>query len=122
MRVLVLGVDCADVGRAAATVLADPATDGRHWVLTGPSAPTYAAIAEVIRAETGADPTVVEVAPDQAGQAARAGGASEWEAHHLAEMLAMFRTGASEYVTELTGTTPRSVADFIRDHRDLFTG
>ncbi|WP_433784680.1 NAD(P)H-binding protein [Actinomycetospora sp. CA-101289] len=119
-------VDCADVGRAAAAVLTDPATDGRHWVLTGPSAPTYAEIAATIRAETGADPTLVEVTPEQAGQAARAGGATEWEAHHLAEMLAMFRTGASEYVTddvaELTGTAPRSVTDFVRDHRDLFTG
>lgn len=119
-------IDCADVGRAAAAVLADPAADGRHWVLTGPSAPTYAEIAEVIRAETDADPTVVEVTPDQAGQAARAAGATEWECHHLAEMLAMFRTGASEYVTDdvaqLTGTAPRSVTDFIRDHRDLFTG
>jgi hypothetical protein len=39
-------------------------------------------------------------------------------------MLAMFATGASEYVTEdvevLTGRPPRSVADFIREHRDLF--
>jgi uncharacterized protein YbjT (DUF2867 family) len=119
-------VDCADVGRAAAAVLTDPTKDGRHWVLTGPAAPTYAEIAATIRAETGVNPTVVEVTPDQAGQAARAGGANEWEAHHLAEMLAMFRTGASEYVTddvaELTGTTPRSVTDFVRDHRDLFTG
>jgi uncharacterized protein YbjT (DUF2867 family) len=119
-------VDCADVGRAAAAVLTDPTKDGRHWVLTGSSAPTYAEIAEVIRTKTGADPTVVEVTPEQAGHAARAGGATEWESHHLTEMLAMFRTGASEYVTddlaELTGTTPRSVTDFIRGHRDLFTG
>lgn len=119
-------VDCADVGRAAAAVLTDPTKDGRHWVLTGPSAPTYADIAEVIRTVTGADPAVVDVTPEQAGHAARDGGATEWESHHLAEMLAMFRSGVSEYVTddiaELTGTTPRSVTDFIRDHRDLFTG
>jgi hypothetical protein len=41
-------------------------------------------------------------------------------------MLAMFRTGASEYVTtdveELTGRPPRSVRVFVRDHRHLFTG
>lgn len=118
-------VDCADVGRAAAAVLTDPTKDGRRWVLTGPAAPTYAEIAATIRAETGTDPAVVEVTPEQAGQAARAGGASPWEADHLVEMLAMFRTGASEYVTddvaELTGTAPRSVTDFVRDHRDLFT-
>lgn len=82
--------------------------------------------AEVVRVETSAAPTVVEVTPEQAGQAAHAGGATGWESHHLAGMLAMFRTGASEYVTddvaELTGRTPRTVTDFIRDHRDLFAG
>jgi uncharacterized protein YbjT (DUF2867 family) len=119
-------VDCADVGRAAAAVLTDPARDYRRWVLTGPSAPTYAEIAAAVRAETGVEVTVVEVTPEQAGQAAHAAGATEWESAHLAEMLAMFRSGASEYVTqdvaELTGTAPRSVTDFIRDHHDLFTG
>jgi hypothetical protein len=66
------------------------------------------------------------VTPEQAGDAARARGLSDWEAGHLTEMLAMFRTGASEYVTtdveELTGRPPRSVRDFVRDHRHLFTG
>jgi NAD(P)H dehydrogenase (quinone) len=118
-------VDCSDVGTATAAVLADPRYDGRHHVLTGPTAPTYAAIAALITEETGADVEVLDVTPEQAGDAARARGLSDWEAGHLTEMLAMFRTGASEYVTtdveELTGRRPRSVRDFIRDHRDLFT-
>jgi hypothetical protein len=41
-------------------------------------------------------------------------------------MLTMFATGASEYVSpavaDLTGRSPRSVRDFVRDHRSLFTG
>lgn len=119
-------VDCADVGAAAAVVLTDPRHDGRHHVLTGPAAPTYAEIAAVIREETGVDVKVLDVTPEQAGDAARARGLSDWEAGHLTEMLAMFRTGASEYVTtdveELTGRRPRSVRDFVRDHRHLFTG
>jgi uncharacterized protein YbjT (DUF2867 family) len=41
-------VDCADVGAATAAVLTDPRHDGRHHVLTGPNAPTYAEIAAVI--------------------------------------------------------------------------
>ena len=119
-------VDCADVGAAAAAVLTDPRHDGRHYVLTGPAAPTYAEIAAVIREETGVDVKVLDVTPEQAGDAARARGLSDWEAGHLTEMLGMFRTGASEYVTtdveELTGRRPRSVRDFVRDHRHLFTG
>lgn len=119
-------VDCADVGAAAAAVLTDPRHDGRHYVLTGPAAPTYAEIAAVISEETGVDVKVLDVTPEQAGDAARARGLSDWEAGHLTEMLGMFRTGASEYVTtdveELTGRRPRSVRDFVRDHRHLFTG
>jgi uncharacterized protein YbjT (DUF2867 family) len=119
-------VDCADVGAATAAVLTDPRHDGRHHVLTGPAGPTYAEIAAVITEETGVDVKVLDVTPEQAGDAARARGLSDWEAGHLTEMLAMFRTGASEYVTtdvdELTGRRPRSVRDFVRDHRHLFTG
>jgi uncharacterized protein YbjT (DUF2867 family) len=118
-------VDCADVGAATAAVLADPRHDGRHHVLTGPAAPTYAEIATIITEETGADVKVLDVTPEQAGDAARARGLSDWEAGHLTEMLEMFRSGASEYVTSdvsaLTGRTARSVRDFVRDHRQLFT-
>jgi uncharacterized protein YbjT (DUF2867 family) len=117
-------VDCADVGEAAAAVLTDPALEGRTYVLTGPTAPTYAQIAAAIQAETGTQVSVVDVTPEQAGQAARARGLSDWEAHHLAEMLALFRSGAAQEVTDdlpsLTGRPARSVPDFVRDHRDLF--
>jgi uncharacterized protein YbjT (DUF2867 family) len=118
-------VDCADVGEVAAVVLADPTQDGRHHVLTGPTAPTYAEIAVIIEEETGTAVPVVDVTPQQAGAAARARGLSDWEAGHLTEMLEMFRSGASEYVTDdiqtLTGRPPRSVRDFVRDNRRLFT-
>jgi len=117
-------VDCADVGDAAAAVLTDPTLEGRTYVLTGPTAPTYAQIAAAIQAETGTPVTVLDVTPEQAGQAARARGLSDWEAHHLAEMLTLFRSGAAQEVTDdlpsLTGRAARSVQDFVRDHRDLF--
>lgn len=118
-------IDCADAGAAVAAVLADPACDGDRYVLTGPTAPTYPEIAAVIEEETAVHAQVVDVTPEQAGQAARASGASDWEAGHLAEMLALFASGAAENVTgdvaDLTGHEPGSVRDFIRAHRDLFT-
>jgi uncharacterized protein YbjT (DUF2867 family) len=117
-------VHCADLGDAIATVLTDPAHQSCTHVLTGPAAPTYRDLATIIGEETGRDVEVREISPADAGQAARARGLSGWEADHLAEMLAMFATGASEHVTDdlekLTGRAPRSAADFVREHRDLF--
>jgi uncharacterized protein YbjT (DUF2867 family) len=117
-------VHCADLGDAIATVLTDPTHQFCTHVLTGPAAPTYRDVATIISEETSRYVEVRDISPADAGQAARARGLSEWEADHLAEMLAMFATGASEYVTDdlekLTGRRPRSVADFVREHRDLF--
>lgn len=117
-------VHCADLGEAIATVLTDPVHQSCCHVLTGPTAPTYRDLAAIISAETGTEVGVRDITPTDAGDAARARGLSEWEAHHLAEMLAMFATGASEYVTDdievLTGRPPRSVQDYVREHRDLF--
>lgn len=118
-------VDCADVGAAAAAVLCDPALDGRHHVLTGPSAPTYAQMAEDVERLTGRTVVVLDVTPEQAGAAARANGLSEWEAGHLAEMLDLFRAGAAEAISDdlpgLLGRPARSVAEFVADNRQLFT-
>jgi uncharacterized protein YbjT (DUF2867 family) len=117
-------IDCADIGAAAAEVLGDPRYDGTTYVLTGPAAPTYAEIAKTIEAVSGRAAPVMEISPEEAAQAVRACGASAWEARHLAEMLTHFRAGESEYLTgdvkALTGREPRSVADYLRDHRRDF--
>jgi uncharacterized protein YbjT (DUF2867 family) len=118
-------VDCADIGAAAAAVLTDDRHDGQTFALTGPGAATYADIAAVIEAVTGRTAVVVDATPEAMAETARARGASEWEARHLAEMLTLFRTGASEFLTDdverLTGRPPRSVADYVRDHAGEFT-
>jgi len=118
-------IDCADIGDAAAEVLTDPRHDGTTYVLTGPAAPTYAEIAATIEAATGRAVPVVDITPEEMAEGARSRGASDWEVGHLAEMLARFRAGASEFVTDdvttLLGRDPRSVADFIADHRSDFT-
>jgi uncharacterized protein YbjT (DUF2867 family) len=119
-------VDCADVGRAIGAATVDHGADGRTFVLTGPAAPTYRQIAESVGEVTGRDVEVVDVSPQEAGATARERGLSPWEAEHLAEMLAMFATGASEHVTgdveELTGRRPASAREWIATHRDLFVG
>jgi uncharacterized protein YbjT (DUF2867 family) len=117
-------VDCADIGHPAAEVLVDSHHDGNTYALTGPAAPTFRDIAGVIAAVTGREVSVVDVSPEQAAQAARDRGGSAWEVEHLGDMLAHFRAGHSDSVTDdmkrLTGHEPRSVADYVHDRQDDF--
>lgn len=117
-------VDCADVGAATATVVCDQSLDGRCHVLTGPTAPTYADIAEIISQATGCAISTTPVTPEQVGEAARANGLSAWEANHLIEMLHLFRTGAAGTVVDdlpqLLGRPARTVRDYVSEQQALF--
>jgi uncharacterized protein YbjT (DUF2867 family) len=118
-------IDCADIGEATAVALTDAGHDGTTYVLTGPAAPTYADIGRTIETVTGRAAPVIDITPEEMADAARLRGASDWETGHLAELLTLFRAGASEFVTDdvktLIGRDPRSVADFVNDHRSDFT-
>jgi uncharacterized protein YbjT (DUF2867 family) len=118
-------VDCHDIGEAAATVLCEPGHDGHTYVLTGPQAPTYRQIGQMIAREVGREITVVDTSPARVGDDLRARGLSEWDARHLTEMLTMFAAGTAENITQdvqrLTGHPPRSVAEFLATHAALFT-
>ena len=117
-------IDCADAGAATAAAVCDNTHDGANLVLTGPSAPTYADMAEQVGRGLGVDVPVVDVTPEAAAQAAQRKGLSAWEAEHLAEMLTLFASGASEYVTDdverLTGRPPTSTGDWIARNAALF--
>lgn len=117
-------VDCEDIGEAAAAVLCDPGHDGHTYVLTGPEAPTYPQIGRLIGEALDRAITVVDTTPDQVGESLRNRGVPEWDARHLTEMLTMFAAGAAQDSTQdvqrLTGHPPRSVAQFLCAHRELF--
>ena len=119
-------IDCADIGRAAASCLVDGSHDGRTYVLTGPSAHTYAQLGTELEAVLDAPIAVDDVTPGDVSSAMRAHGADAWNAAHLEEMLSLFRDGQSESVSDdvevMTGRTPTSVAEFLRHHRREFTG
>jgi uncharacterized protein YbjT (DUF2867 family) len=120
-------VDAADVGEVTALALIDPSFDGQTLVLTGPTAVTYRDIAEDLGRAGGASAKVRVVPTSAAGDAVLARGGSEWEAHHLTEMMEIFRTGKSAYVTDdierTLGRPAHSIADFIAREREvLFSG
>jgi uncharacterized protein YbjT (DUF2867 family) len=119
-------VDAADIGEAAADALVDEKHNSKTYVLTGPAAHTYRDVAATIADVAGVSTAVVDVEPSEAAAALRARGGTAWEADHLEEMLKIFRAGKSAYVTDdieqVLGRKPRTVADFIREHRAEFTG
>jgi uncharacterized protein YbjT (DUF2867 family) len=119
-------IDAADIGEAAAETLVNGIHDGNTYVLTGPEATSYREVAATIAAVTGVPAAVVDVDPSAAAAGVRSRGGSDWEAAHLEEMLALFRAGRSEYVTDdverILGRSPRTVGDYVQEHRREFAG
>ncbi|WHM35482.1 NAD(P)H-binding protein [Streptomyces sp. BPTC-684] len=115
-------VDEHDVAEAAARVLTEPGHEGRTYALTGPAAPTFAQLAELLAGLLSAPVSASELAgPELAAWLAREH--RPWEAE-LDALFGQFREGAGEPVTEdvlrVTGHEPRQVADFLKAHLHHF--
>lgn len=111
-------VDARDVAACAvATLTRDDLGDGA-FDLTGPHPASYPDISAALGVP------YVSVPPRIAARVLRRRGASPWEVDHALRMAAFFSTGADAVTTsaveELTGSKPRSLHDFIRDHSEAF--
>jgi uncharacterized protein YbjT (DUF2867 family) len=117
-------IDPRDVGAAAAAVLTGAGHDGRTYRLSGPEAITYADAADQLSAATGRPIEFVDVSPDVARHGILEAGLPEFVADQLLKIYAQLRQGAAADVTDavhaLTGSPPRSFADFARDYAQLF--
>src|SRR5947209_1384565 len=98
--VLLLTPHGPDMADTQLRLLGMPRHDGATCGLSGRTSPTYADIAATIEAVTGRAVPVVDITPEEMAEGARSRGASDWEVGHLAEMLARFRAGASDFVTD----------------------
>lgn len=117
-------IDPRDVAAVAAVVLCEDGHDGRTYTLTGPEAVTYAHVAKDLTAAVGRPVAFVDV-PDEAAHAGMVDtGVPPWLADSLVTLFRLMRDGAMNETTDtiqaLTGRPPRSVAEFARDHADLF--
>jgi uncharacterized protein YbjT (DUF2867 family) len=121
----VSAVDVRDIAEVAAAVLTEPGHVGRSYEITGPAAVTHAEIAAAIGAATGR-PVEFADAPPEAFAAALRGALPDWQVDGLLEDYAHYARGeaaaVSPAVAEVTGTPPRDVAAFARDHAALFGG
>jgi uncharacterized protein YbjT (DUF2867 family) len=117
-------IDPRDVGAAAAAALSGAAESGQTYVITGPDAITWGQIAAELSAATGREVEFVDVPDEGARQGLIAAGLPEFVAEQLLTIFGQLRQGVAEQVTDgiyaLTGSRPRSFADFARDHAHLF--
>jgi uncharacterized protein YbjT (DUF2867 family) len=121
----VSAVDVRDIADVAAVALTEPGHEGATYTLTGPAAITHAQIAAALSDALGREITFTDVPPG-AFAASLAGILPPWQADGLLEDYAHYRRGeaaaVSPAVADVTGRTPRDVAQFARDYASAFSG
>jgi uncharacterized protein YbjT (DUF2867 family) len=119
-------VDTRDVGAAAAIVLGNPlAHAGEAYALTGPVAHSYDEIATALSVVAGRAVGYEPVPPQAYEARLRAAGIPGWRAFDLAHIASAYSPSdndGSPDLPTLLGRRPRSLSEFLQDHRDFFTG
>jgi uncharacterized protein YbjT (DUF2867 family) len=117
-------IDPRDVAAVAAVALTTAGHAGRTYVLTGPEALTYSQIAAHLSAATGRPIEFVDVPDAALRQGLVAAGMPDWLVEHLLALFGIIRQDALAETTDtvhaLTGRSPRTFAEFARDHAGLF--
>jgi uncharacterized protein YbjT (DUF2867 family) len=117
-------VDVRDVAEVAACTLIEPGHDGRSYVLSGPTAPTYHQISQMLTRLTGRDVTYHDLSEDEFDQWMKDEGRQPWETDHAAAIFRLYRSGIGELVTDdvarVTGRAPRTIEDFLTEHHSYF--
>lgn len=122
-------IDPRDVGAAAAALLSSsgssgPGHEGRTYLVTGSEAITFTEVAAGVSAAVGRGIEFTDIPGEAAEQAMIAGGLPAFAAGQIVRIFAQLRQGADRRVTAtvqaLTGSAPRDVAAFARDHARVF--
>lgn len=119
----VSAIDVRDIAEVAAAALIEDGHQRATYTLTGPAAITHEEIAEALGAALGRTITFSDATPDQFGGALQ-GILPPWQIAGTLEDYAHYRRGEASYVStavsDVTGTPPRDIAQFARDHLDSF--
>jgi uncharacterized protein YbjT (DUF2867 family) len=117
-------IDARDVAEVAALTLIEPGHDGRSYVLTGPTAPSYGQIARLVNELTGRDVTYHDLSEEEFAAWTAEQGRLPWEVEHAAAIYQLYRTGVGELITDdverITGHPPRNIEEFLAEHQNHF--
>ena len=117
-------VDPFDVGRVAATVLAETGHSGKGYLLTGPEALSPSEQTSILADVLGKALEYIDATPEEEAQKRREAGVPEFMVNARQNLDELFRAGRagflSDEVQNLTGTAPRSFRSWVQEHTDLF--
>lgn len=118
-------VDADDIAAVGFHALTDKEPHNRELIITGPESLTYDDVAGVIRSATDLNALHIRVTPEQLAEGHRAVGLPQSYAEYLAGMDVRIRSeGIEDQVTDtvlrVTGREPRSLEQFIFEHRHSF--
>lgn len=119
-------IDTRDVADAAAAVIQDSTLRNAVYHLTGPVALTFPQVAEDFSAILGRRITYVAVDEATVRESMAARGVPNWLVEVAlgidAAMQANRHATVTDQLQQLIGVPPRTVEDFIHDHRAVFAG
>lgn len=118
-------VDANDIAAVGFHALTDKVPHNRELIITGPESLTYDDVARVIRSVTGLDAKHIRITPEELAERHRASGLPASYAEYLAGMDVRIRLeGMEDQVTDtvlrVTGREPRSLEQFISEHKTSF--
>jgi len=118
-------IDARDIADVAAAVLTSDGHEGKTYVLTGGQAVTYAEMAAAFQAELGHDVAYIDVPPEMFGETLRSYGLPAGQVQDILALYDIFKAGYAATVTpdvaQLLDREPRTIDDFARDYRHLFS-
>lgn len=119
-------IDVDDIAAVAATVLTASGHTGKAYTLTGPEALSYQDVAEKLSQRLGRPITYKNIPLEAMRERLLASGMPEWHVDVQVDFTTALGAGHASTVTDtveaVTGTPPRTVEQFIREHVALFTG
>jgi uncharacterized protein YbjT (DUF2867 family) len=119
-------VDARDIAAVAVAALTGHGHEGKIYTLTGPQALSFDDVARILSQQTGRQIRHVRVSPDAVRAALLAMGVAAWFADDMAKLHSMLAAGYEDVVTDdvraVTGTPPRTLAQFAGDFAGVFTG
>jgi uncharacterized protein YbjT (DUF2867 family) len=117
-------VAATDVAAAAARVLTTDGHEDAAYVLTGPEALSYGDIAARFSAVFAWQVEYADLPPHRERELLLASGRTPWEADGAIERFDWIRRGGADSVTgtvtELTGSGPRPLQEWLGDSREAF--
>jgi uncharacterized protein YbjT (DUF2867 family) len=119
-------VDVTDIAAIAAAVLTTPGHAGKAYTLTGPEALSYEEVAERLSNWLGRRVIYKDIPLKVMRQRLLASGMPEWHVDIQIEFSTALSSGqastVSDTVEAVTGSAPRTLSQFIREHIALFNG